>query len=143
MSAIPVATVLLVEDDSVDFELTALMLKHHGFPHALVMVGDGIEALEYLTGTGAHAGRDPLQRPALVLMDVNMPRMSGFETLKKIRANPALADLPVAFLTSSRSPKDNERAAGLGAKAYLGKPWPDEEAQFVRRLEAILSELLP
>lgn len=141
MDASRPVTILLVEDDSGDIKLTALMLKHYGFPHALTVVRDGAEALEYLTGTGAHAGRDARRRPSLVLMDVNMPRLGGFETLEKIRENPALADLPVAFLTSSRDPEDARRAARLGAKGFLSKPWPADGARFVRQLEAILAGL--
>lgn len=142
MAGAPSKTILLVEDDTGDIKLTALMLKHYGFPYALAVARDGAEALEYLNGTGAHAGRDARLRPALVLMDINMPRLNGFETLERIRQNPALADLPVAFLTSSRDPEDAERALRLGAK-FLTKPWPADSAQFMRELEALLAERSP
>ena len=133
-------TILLVDDDEDDAKLHLFAFQQYNLPYKLVVVHDGIEALEYLTGTGVHVGRDPSQRPALVLLDLNMPRLNGFETLEKIRAHPVLNDLPVAILTSSQDSQDQERALRLAAKAFLHKPTIKESEQFVRQVEGLLSD---
>lgn len=137
---VPRKIVLLVEDDTDDAQLSLLMFQQHGFPHKVVVVCDGVEALEYLTSTGVHAGRDPAEKPALVLLDLNMPRLSGFEVLERIRANPALKDVPVAIYSSSQDSRDKSRARELAAKAYLCKPTPQESGEFVRRVEGLLAD---
>jgi CheY-like chemotaxis protein len=114
-------TILLVEDNPRDIELTLEAIKEAGMAQQVVVVKDGIEALEYLNFEGKYADRTK-GYPAVVVLDVKMPRMDGIEVLQAIRSNPALRILPVVMLTSSREKKDLERCYGLGANAYVVKP---------------------
>ncbi len=95
--------ILLVEDNEDDAELTMLAFQHAHILNPIVRVKDGIEALDYLFGTGAYAGRDVRDAPAVVLLDLNLPRLSGLEVLAAIRASEPLRHLPVVILTSMRA----------------------------------------
>lgn len=115
-------TILLVED-----EPDAVTLLQHAFAQAGIRnpvrpVRDGDEAIAYLAGHGACADRSVHPLPALVLLDLKLPRCSGFEVLEWIRANPSLRGLPVVVLTSSREGRDVLRAYAAGANSYLVKP---------------------
>lgn len=110
---------LLVEDDPEDVELTRLALKPLPDAPRLHVVRDGEEALAFLRREGARAGSP---RPDLVLLDLNLPRLDGFAVLARLRADPALAAIPVVVLTSSDRDADIEKAYALGANCYVTKP---------------------
>ena len=114
--------ILLVEDNPDDVELTRLAFVEAGEPHRLHVVSDGAEALDYLLARGRHADRDPAGLPALVLLDLNLPRLDGHEVLQAIRAEDATRCLPVVVLTTSIEPSDVDRAYAIGANSYLQKP---------------------
>jgi len=116
----PAARILLVEDDEYDSRLTQHALAAAGGAADLRVVGDGQEALAYLRRQGACAGRAPAQ-PALVLLDLKMPRADGFEVLAELKGDPALRVIPVVVLSSSRQPGDVARAYELGANGYVVK----------------------
>ncbi|HEY0477828.1 MAG TPA: response regulator [Kofleriaceae bacterium] len=114
--------ILLVEDNVSDEKLALLALKRCGVPCEIAVARDGAEALDYLFATGAHAGRDPMAQPAVILLDLKLPRVGGLEVLRRIRAAPETRSLPVVILTASREDEDLARAYALGANAYLRKP---------------------
>jgi two-component system, response regulator len=125
-------TILLVEDDPDDEELTLLALKDINLANEIVVVHNGVEALDYLFAAGEHAGRDPARLPAVVLLDLKLPRLSGLEVLKRLRADPRTALLPVTVLTSS-SDEDNIIASyRCGANSYVRKP-----VEFDRFVESV------
>lgn len=114
-------TVLLVEDSSADVDLTLIAFKHIHFPYEVVVTRNGIEALDYLLGTGKYVSRDKNDTPAVVLLDLKMPKLNGFEVLERMRHDPLLRDVFVVILTSSSEEKDKVRASELGADMYLQK----------------------
>ena len=114
--------ILLVEDNPDDVELTRLAFAEAGEPHRLHVVSDGAEAVDYLLARGRHADRDGAELPALVLLDLNLPRLDGREVLQAIRADDATRCLPVVVLTTSAEPFDVEQAYALGANSYIQKP---------------------
>ena len=113
--------VLLVEDNPTDEKLTIRAFKKCGVSNEIVVVRDGAEALDYLFGTGKYAGQDT-RIPALVLLDLNLPRIDGHEVLRQIRANERTKLLPVVILTASKEEEDVVRGYALGANAYVRKP---------------------
>lgn len=115
-------TVLLVEDNPDDEELTLRALKLANLVNAPVVARDGREALDYLFGEGVHAGRDVREQPAVVLLDLKLPRMSGFDVLQRMRADPATRLIPVVVLTSSSEEEDMLRSYASGANSYVRKP---------------------
>ena len=115
-------TILLVEDNPDDVLLLKRAFKKAGLPHALQIASHGEEALDYLAGDGRYADRDKHPFPALMLLDLQLPRRSGHEVLEWLRAQDDLRRLPVVVLTSSREPTDINRAYDLGANSYLVKP---------------------
>jgi two-component system, response regulator len=114
--------ILLVEDDPDDVELTLRVLRKSLLGNPVVVARDGASALEYLLGTGSHAGRDPRDLPQVVLLDLNLPTIDGLEVLRRIRADERIRRVPVVILTSSS--EDSDRLAGydLGANSYVRKP---------------------
>ena len=114
--------ILLVEDNPDDVELTRLAFAEAGEPHRLHVVSDGAEAVDYLLRRGRHAAREAADLPALVLLDLNLPRLDGREVLQAIRADDTTRRLPVVILTTSSEPSDVERAYALGANSYIQKP---------------------
>ena len=114
--------ILLVEDNPDDVELTRLAFAEAGEPHRLHVVSDGAEAVDYLLRRGRHASRDADDLPALVLLDLNLPRLDGREVLQAIRADDATRCLPVVVLTTSAEPGDVDKAYALGANSYIQKP---------------------
>jgi len=115
-------TILHVEDDPNDVLLVQRALKKAGAPSAIVSVSDGDRALGYLGGTQDYANRETFPLPHLVLLDLKMPRKSGFEVLEWIRSQSSLKRLPVVIFTSSRHDQDINTAYDLGANSYLVKP---------------------
>ncbi len=130
-------TILLAEDNENDVLLTQLALKRARLANPLQVVRDGEEAIAYLQGTGPYADRTQFPFPILLLLDLNMPKISGFEVLDWLRNQPLPNHLPVAISTDSDSGPDVRRAYELGADSYLLKP-PNPEALLglVQRLKA-------
>jgi CheY-like chemotaxis protein len=115
-------TVLLVEDNPSDEKLTLRAFKKANLQNPVVVARDGLEALEYLLAEGAHAGRDASEIPAIVLLDLKLPRVDGLEVLRRVRADERTRLAPVIVLTSSREEEDLLRSYALGANAYVRKP---------------------
>ncbi|HEV7681349.1 MAG TPA: response regulator [Pyrinomonadaceae bacterium] len=113
--------ILLADDDSHDVELTLLALGEYRFANEVDVVGDGAEALDYLHRRGSFAGRSS-GNPAVILLDLKMPKVDGLEVLRNIRANPELRLIPVVILTSSREERDLVDGYSLGVNAYVVKP---------------------
>jgi two-component system response regulator len=113
-------TILLVEDDRDDLELTLRALKSHAGDE-LVVVRDGLEALDFLFSTGRYSGKSE-ELPALVLLDLNLPKLGGLEVLRRIKADDRTRDIPVAVLTSSQWDLLSSESLRLGAAACLVKP---------------------
>lgn len=115
-------SLLLVEDNPDDEDLTLRALRRGGIANDVVVAHDGVEALDYLHGTGRHAGRDLSRMPAVVLLDLKLPRLSGIEVLKSIRGDARTRALPVVVLTSSSEDEDMIRSYENGANSYVRKP---------------------
>lgn len=114
--------ILLVEDNPQDAELTIHALKSCGLADDLVHVRDGQEALDFIFGTGAHAGRDVRQQPRVVMLDLKLPKVDGIEVLRQIRADERTKLLPVAVFTSSREEIDVRATYRLGINSFVVKP---------------------
>jgi CheY-like chemotaxis protein len=129
------ATILLVEDDPDNEALTLRALRRGGIQHTLVVARDGVEALDYLFGTGQHAGRDLAVMPQLVLLDLKLPRLDGLGVLGRLRADERTKLLPVVILTSSDEERDRLEGYRHGANSYVRKPVDyGEFAEAVRQL---------
>ena len=113
---------LYAEDEENDILFLELAFKRAGVPHTLMSVPDGVAAINYLAGEVPFSDRARHPLPALILLDINMPKRSGFEVLEWIRRQSHLKSLPVLMLTSSTRPEDEEQALRLGADDYLLKP---------------------
>ncbi len=113
--------ILLVEDDARDLELTLVALERTQLANEVIVVRDGAEALDYLNREGSHADR-PEGNPAVVLLDLKLPKVNGLEVLKAVRATEKLRSLPVVMLTSSHEESDLLRSYALGVNAYVVKP---------------------
>ncbi|AKU97196.1 Response regulator [Labilithrix luteola] len=114
--------ILLVEDNEDDEVLTLRALRKNNIANDVVVARDGEEALDYLFGTGAHAGRDASIVPQIILLDLNLPRLSGLDVLRRIRADERTKLLPVVVLTSSKEDEDIVNSYSLGANSYVRKP---------------------
>lgn len=114
--------ILLVEDNPDDEALTLRALRKNNILNEIVVARDGVEALDYLFGTGAHAGRDTAQQPQVVLLDLKLPKLDGLEVLKRMRADPRTALQPVAVLTTSNEDRDITSSYELGVNSYIRKP---------------------
>ncbi len=122
--------ILLVEDNDDDAELTILAFKKARVSNPIVRASDGVDALDYLFRRGRHVARAENELPAVVLLDLNLPKLNGIEVLKAIRADPRTARLPVVVLTSSTEDRDRLAAYTHHANSYVQKPVDYEE--FVR-----------
>ena len=114
--------ILLVEDNPDDEELTLLSLRKNNLAHDIVVVRDGVEAIEFLFGTGQYAGRDTTQSPTVILLDLKLPKLDGLGVLKRLRADDRTRNLPVVVLTSSSQDADVLASYNLGANSYVRKP---------------------
>jgi len=115
-------TILLIEDNPSDIDLTKRALEKGRILNTLVIASDGQEALDYLYGAGAYAGRDPADLPTLTLLDLKLPKVSGLDVLRKIRAEACTRRMPVVILTSSREEQDMAAGYDLGVNSYIRKP---------------------
>jgi CheY-like chemotaxis protein len=143
---IELRTILLAEDSPKDVELTLEALTENNLANRVTVVKDGVEVLEYLRREGKFKSRNA-GNPAVLLLDIKMPRMDGIEVLRAVRSDPALKMLPVVMLTSSREEQDLIKSYELGANAYVVKPVDFKE--FITAMKqvgvfwAIINELPP
>ena len=114
--------ILLVEDNADDEALTKRAFKKNNVMNRLVVARDGVEALDFLFGTGAHAGRDLSVMPTVVLLDLKLPKLDGLEVLRRLRADPRTKLVPVVVLTSSKEEQDLAQSYSLGVNSYIRKP---------------------
>lgn len=114
--------ILLVEDDPDDEALTLRALRKSHLLNKVVVARDGAEALDYMHCKGAYAGRDPSQQPQVVLLDLNLPRISGLQVLRQLRADERTRRTPVVILTTSKEEEDLVASYKLGANSYVRKP---------------------
>ncbi|TWG89416.1 two-component system response regulator [Luteimonas sp. J16] len=114
--------ILLIEDNPDDAELTRIAFAQAGIDRQLVVVRDGAEALDYLFARGQYASRDTGELPAIVLLDLNLPKLDGREVLQAIRGDARTRSLPVVVLTTSDEPFDVEATYALGVNSYIRKP---------------------
>jgi two-component system response regulator len=119
---IPARPILLVEDNADDEALTLRALHKNNIHNTIVVARDGVEAMDYLFGTGTHAGRDTSVQPQLILLDLKLPRANGLEVLRRMRSDERSKLLPVVVLTSSKEDEDIIRSYELGANSYVRKP---------------------
>jgi two-component system, response regulator len=114
--------ILLVEDNPDDEELTLLSLRKNNLAHDIVVVRDGVEAIEFLFGNGQYAQRDVAHVPTVILLDLKLPKLDGLGVLKRLRADERTRTLPVVVLTSSSQDADVIASYNLGANSYVRKP---------------------
>jgi two-component system, response regulator len=114
--------ILLVEDNPDDEALTLHAMKKNNIGNNLVVVRDGAEALDFLFCTGVYSNRDRNDKPQIILLDINLPKVDGLEVLRRIRADENTRLLPVAILTSSKEEQDMIKGYSLGANSYVRKP---------------------
>jgi CheY-like chemotaxis protein len=119
--------ILLVEDSVNDIKLTTEALRAAGLANEIIVCRDGVEALDYLFRRGIHTGRSEETCPAVVLLDLKMPRMDGLEVLASLRADPRFKTLPIVMITSSAEEQDMVRSYNLGVNGYVVKPVTHDE----------------
>jgi len=124
--------ILLVEDNPDDVALTMRALKKNNIANEVIVAKDGVEALDYLFGTGAYESRDVSKTPAVVLLDLKLPLIDGLEVLERIRKDKRTKLAPVVILTSSKEEQDLVRGYKLGANSYIRKP-----VDFIQFSEAV------
>jgi CheY-like chemotaxis protein len=125
--------VLAVEDEESDAMILRLAFKKAQSPHPLVVVGDGQEAVDYLIGEGRYGDRSLYPLPALILLDLKMPRMSGFDVLAWLAAHADFKNLPAVVLSSSADESDVQKARQMGARDYIVKPHVLEKLEHIVR----------
>ncbi|MFZ4437841.1 MAG: response regulator [Syntrophales bacterium] len=127
--------ILLVEDNPDDVDLTIRAFNRNGILNKVIVAKDGVEALDYLFGTGVHAGRNLEELPIVILLDLKLPRIDGLEVLKQIRQNELTRLLPVVILTSSAEERDMLSGYKNGANSYVRKPVDfDEFAKAIKNI---------
>jgi two-component system response regulator len=139
--------ILLVEDNADDEALTMRAFKKNNIHNEIVVARDGVEALDYLFGSGPHDGRDTTRQPQVVLLDLNLPKIDGLQVLQRIRSDERTALLPVVILTSSREQQDIISGYRFGCNSYVRKPVDfDEFLEAARNLGLywlLLNEPIP
>lgn len=125
-------TILLVEDNPNDEELTRLAFERNNITNPMIIARDGAEALDYMFGTGQYNGRDTLDLPQVVILDLKLPKVDGLEVLRRIRTDERTKRTPIVILTSSKEDRDIIEAYDLGTNAYVRKP-----VDFVQFTEAV------
>ena len=143
---VEIRTILFAEDNPRDVELTLEALGDHNLANNVIVVRDGVETMDYLRREGKYKQRKP-GNPAVLLLDIKMPRMDGIEVLKAIRSDKTLHTLPVVMLTSSREEQDVIKSYELGVNAYVVKPVDFKEfIEAVKQLGvfwAVINEVPP
>jgi CheY-like chemotaxis protein len=143
---VEIRTILFAEDNPKDVELTLEALGDHNLANNVIVVRDGVETMDYLRREGKYKQRKP-GNPAVLLLDIKMPRMDGIEVLKAIRSDKTLHTLPVVMLTSSREEQDLIKSYELGVNAYVVKPVDFKEfIEAVKQLGvfwAVINEVPP
>jgi two-component system, response regulator len=140
----PLKRILLVDDSPHDTEMAMNALDHHNLGNEVLSLRDGVEALDYLFRRGAYTRR-PEANPVVILLDLKMPRVDGLEVLRQVKSSPALREIPVVMMTSSREEQDLVKSYQLGVNAYVVKPLDFQ--QFVEAVKvvgafwAVLNEL--
>jgi two-component system response regulator len=127
-----ITVILLVEDNSDDEALTLRALKKNNIKNEVIVARDGVEALDFLMGTGSYAGRDLSVMPNVILLDLKLPKVDGLEVLRRVRAHELTRLLPIVILTSSNEEQDRVNGYGLGANSYVRKP-----VDFAQFIEAV------
>jgi len=127
--------ILLVEDNPDDVALTLRAFKKSNISNKVILAKDGVEALDYLHGTGMYAGRDEKDLPVVVMLDLNLPKINGLEVLRNIRQEELTRLVPVVILTSSAEQRDVVEGYRLGANSYIRKPVDFE--QFVEAVKIL------
>ncbi len=115
-------TILLIEDNPDDVELTLHAFQKNNMANEVVVASDGAEGLDYLFGTGKYAGRDADEPPALILLDLQLPKVGGLEVLRKVREDERTKRVPVVIMTTSDEEEDIVNGYNGGANSYLRKP---------------------
>lgn len=129
------STVLLAEDDEDDYMLTKEAFVETGMAHVLYRVKDGEELMDYLLHQGAYSDPNYAPVPALILLDLNMPKKNGYEALKEIKSNPGLRQIPIVVLTTSKQKEDVQAAYDLGANSFITKP--GDFSHFVNMIKSV------
>jgi two-component system response regulator len=127
--------ILLVEDNPDDRDLALLAFERSKIANEVVVAENGVEALDYVFGTGVYAGRDAAEAPQVVLLDLNLPKLDGLEVLKRIRSDGRTKRLPVVILTSSDEERDMVESYERGANSYIRKPV--DFAQFIEAVQQL------
>ena len=139
--------ILLVEDNQDDEELALLAFQKGRVANEIIVARDGVEALDYLFGTGPRAGRDASDLPQLMILDLKLPKIDGLEGLRRVRADSRPRRLPVVILTSSKEDEDLIQAYDLGVNSYVRKPVAfDQFVQAATQLQMywlVLNEAAP
>ncbi|MBD2206703.1 response regulator [Calothrix sp. FACHB-1219] len=124
--------ILLVEDNPDDEALAIRALRRNHISNEIIVARDGVEALDYLFGTGVHSGRDINIKPTVILLDLKLPRIDGLEVLRRLREDRRTSLLPVVVLTTSSEEKDLIHSYSLGCNSYIRKP-----VDFIQFTEAV------
>jgi two-component system, response regulator len=114
--------ILLVEDNPTDLELALRVFKKHQFANRIEVARDGVEALDFVFGEGAHAGRGGICIPKVILLDLKLPKVNGLEVLRRIKSDPRTCIIPIVVLTSSQEETDLVESYQLGVNSYIVKP---------------------
>jgi two-component system, response regulator len=134
-SGVTAPAILLVDDSPTDSALILRALAPIVGPDQVAVCADGMAALDFLFCRGAHAGRNPCELPQIVLLDLNLPRVSGFDVLREVRANERTRLLPVTILSGAANPEDVRKAIKLGANSFIRKP--DDYPELSRRVAVL------
>lgn len=127
--------ILIVEDNPDHLELTLLTLEEQGVDAEIAVALDGAQALDFLLGRGAHAGRDTQRQPTFILLDMKLPKLSGLDVLRSVRANPLTARVPIVMLTSSSEQSDIVACYSAGANSFIRKPV--DFGEFTKKLDRL------